>query len=320
MSKDDDGLKPSDLVINLPLAKSQVTPTNDLLRFFHLREHPFDDRLDSKYLLLAPPHYQALATLLYGVVANEGVLGLIGGPGMGKSALLLKLLEHAAQDLKRTVLFVRPDVASGRIDILYDGSGRQRIQCDLLEFECRLAESFSDAEQMDRRAVIGIDEAQDMEESLFHACCAYPLAYSRKDRRLQVVLAGIPRLADRLAKPRHSRLRQQIGLVGCLRPLTMDETSTYIQRRLQQAGSSGTDIFTLGARKCIAKESYGIPRNINNFCFAALIRAYESRLSTVESGLLNEVRGAIYLPGVGVNLWRYKGLGSRCLTPVSMRG
>ena len=35
---------------------------------------------------------------------------------------------------------------------------------------------------------------------------------------------------------------------------------------------------------------------------------------------MNGVRQAIYLPKVGVNVWRYKGLGGRCLTPVSTRG
>ena len=200
------------------------TRQSDLLRFFHLREHPFHDRLDSKYLLLSQPHYQALATLAYGLLANEGVLGLIAGPGMGKSTLLLKLLEHAAHDLNRTVLLVRPDAASGQIEVLYDGSGHQHVACDPSQFEHRLAELLSDAEHSDRRTVIAIDEAQDLDEALFHICCAHPLAFSRKDRRVQVVLAGIPRLADRLVKPDYSWLRQQIALVGCLRPLRVDET------------------------------------------------------------------------------------------------
>jgi general secretion pathway protein A len=183
-----------------------------------------------------------------------------------------------------------------------------------------LTELLSDVEHLDRRVVIAIDEAQDMEESLFRTCCAYPFAYSRQDRKVQVVLAGVSRLADRLAKPEHSWLRHRIGLVGCLRPFRMDETSAYIQRRLQESGGRRMNIFSLASRKVVAKESHGTPRNINHLCFAALVRAYDLRLNTIEADVVNYVRQAIYLPDVGVNLWRYKGLGSRCLGPVSVRG
>jgi type II secretory pathway predicted ATPase ExeA len=59
-----------------------------------------------------------------------------------------------------------------------------------------------------------------------------------------------------------------------LEPLTWAETVRYIAHRLQVAGYVGAPLFTPEAVEEIWEHCKGIPRNINNLCFNALLMGY----------------------------------------------
>lgn len=87
---------------------------------------------------------------------------------------------------------------------------------------------------------------------------------------LQIVLAGHQELAKRLSNPGLAQLRQRIAIHARLDPLSPTEVVQYINHRLQVAGHPETGLFTPGALELTAQYSRGIPRVINNLCFAAL--------------------------------------------------
>jgi len=99
---------------------------------------------------------------------------------------------------------------------------------------------------------------------------------------------GQPRLADKLAQPRLSQLRQRIADLRRLEPFTMEETALYIEHRLKVAGFCGEPIFDIASIRLIARQSKGIPRNINNICYNALLLSYTRGRRTVTAEIVQE--------------------------------
>ncbi|PYV06668.1 MAG: hypothetical protein DMG26_02590 [Acidobacteria bacterium] len=105
---------------------------------------------------------------------------------------------------------------------------------------------------------------------------------------MQIVLAGQPQLAEKLARPDLIQLRQRISIVSRLEPLTPEETSQYIEHRLRVAGLEGNP-FKRDALALIAERSEGIPRNINNLCFNALTLGYALKKKAIDRSVVEEV-------------------------------
>lgn len=106
---------------------------------------------------------------------------------------------------------------------------------------------------------------------------------------LQIILVGQPTLADKLAHPSLTQLRQRITSLSGLAPLSPHETSRFIAHRLQVAGYKGHVLFSPEALELIAQASEGIPRQINNYCFHALSLACAERKKSVDSAIVQEV-------------------------------
>jgi hypothetical protein len=104
-----------------------------------------------------------------------------------------------------------------------------------------------------------------------------------------VVLAGQPQLADRLASPSMTQLRQRISMVIRLEPFTPEDVNAYIDRRLWVAGCDKPALFTVGARKLISAHSEGIPRNINNLCFNAMSLACALKQKAIDRDVIQQV-------------------------------
>ena len=105
---------------------------------------------------------------------------------------------------------------------------------------------------------------------------------------MQIVLAGQPQLADKLARPALAQLRQRISILSRLSPFTPAETDAYMNHRLQVAGYKGGHLFTPEARAMIAAWSEGVPRNINNLCFNALTLGYALGRKEIDCPLVQE--------------------------------
>jgi hypothetical protein len=106
---------------------------------------------------------------------------------------------------------------------------------------------------------------------------------------VQIVLAGQPQLADKLAKPSMVQLRQRVSFSIRIEPLTREEVDTYIDYRLGIAGYKGSSLFSVGARTLIAERSEGIPRNINNMCFCAMSLAWALKATTIDREITQDV-------------------------------
>jgi len=106
---------------------------------------------------------------------------------------------------------------------------------------------------------------------------------------MQIVLAGQPELADKLANPRMAQLRQRISLVSGLQPLSLEETNKYIQHRLRVAGHHGEPVFSQAALARITEFAAGIPRNINSLCFNSMSLGCALQQKVMDAAIVEEV-------------------------------
>ena len=259
------------------------------LGYYKLAEQPFGVTPDSRFLYLGPKHREALASLVYGTESNRGFLALIAKPGMGKTSLLYHYLSYL-RDKARTAFVFRTDCDSREfirhllLDLGIDIAGM-----DLPAMHDALNRLLTEEMRAGRRFVLVIDEAQNLDEKVLESVRLLSNFETPWTKLMQIVLAGQPQLADRLASPSMAQLRQRISMVIRIEPLTPDEVNAYIDHRLWVAGCERPAFLTVGARKLIADHSEGIPRNINNLCFNAMSLACALQRKTIDRDIIRDV-------------------------------
>jgi general secretion pathway protein A len=259
------------------------------LEHYGLIEEPFGVTPDPRFLYLGSKHREALASLLYGTEANRGFLALIAKPGMGKTSLLFQYLEHL-RDKARTAFVFQTDCNSREfvrhilMDLGLDASGK-----DLPEMHEMLNQLLTEEMRAGRRFVLVIDEAQNLKEKVLESVRLLSNFETPWMKLMQIVIAGQPQLAKRLARSSLAQLRQRISLVIRIEPFMPEEINAYIDHRLWVAGYQGPSLFTAGARLMIAEHSEGIPRNINNICFNAMSIARALKRKTIDRDIIREV-------------------------------
>ena len=237
---------------------------------YGLREQPFGVTPDPRYLYFSPGHREALASLFYGLETGRGFLALIAEPGMGKTTLLYQLLERQKDSTRSVFLFQTQCDSRELLRYVLDGLGLDGSDNDFVRMHARLNEFLFRQLQAQRRVVLFIDEAQNLSDPVLETVRLLSDFEATNRKLIQIVLAGQPELAHRLAQPSMGQLRQRIAVVSRLHPLPTADVVGYVNHRLQVAGHSGAEIFTPGALALVAESSHGIPRNINNICFGAL--------------------------------------------------
>ena len=240
------------------------------LDFYHLREQPFGVTPDPRYLYFSPGHREALASLFYGIETGRGFLSLVAEPGMGKTTLLFQLLQRWRGHVHSAFLFQTQCDSRELIRYLLNDLGLKDQGKDIVRMHADLNEFLFRETLAGRQVVIFIDEAQNLADNVLETVRLLSDFEATDKKLLQIVLAGQPELAQRLARPELAQLRQRLAVQARLEPLPAAEVGHYINHRLQIAGHQGTGLFTPGALGLIAERSRGIPRLINNLCFNAL--------------------------------------------------
>jgi general secretion pathway protein A len=260
-----------------------------LLKFYGLDEQPFGVTPDPRFLYFTAGHREALAALYYAIEERRGFSALVAKPGMGKTTLLFRLLESLQDSTRTAFLFQTGQDSREFLDSLVRDLGITTAANDLPSLHEALNEMLVQEMEADRRVVVVIDEAQNLSEEMLEAVRLLSNFETPAAKMIHIVLAGQPALADKLAGPALTQLRQRVGSVAQLQPLTLKETKEYVEHRLRAAGFNGAQLFTANALESIARISEGIPRNINSICFQSLSLGfvYEKRL--IDSAIVREV-------------------------------
>lgn len=268
------------------------------LEYYGLREQPFGVTPDPRFLYFGATHREALASLFYGIESGCGFLALIAPPGMGKTTLLFHLLEKLRGTAQTVFLFQTQCGSREMFRHLLNDLGIDSTDQDLATMHESLNNVLLSNARKGRRVVLVIDESQNLRESVLETVRLLSDFETPQAKLLQIILAGQPQLADKLAHPSLTQLRQRISVISRLQPFTRVETMVYIEYRLCRAGYSGAPLFSYAAADMIASGSKGIPRIINNLCFNALTLGFAKRQKQIDADTVREVLADLDLDGL----------------------
>lgn len=239
---------------------------------FGLKKKPFSLAPDPEYLYLSPLHKKALTVLEYGLMSQAGFTVITGEIGSGKTTLIHHLLNNIDDDF--TVGFItNTHVAQGDLltwvlsafDVNVTGENKAQRNQLLVKFLRQLHAN-------QRRAILIIDEAQNMDLDTLEELRLLSNINSASDLILQIVLVGQPELIKKLKQPELLQFAQRVSVAFHLTPLSYEQAEKYIYHRLKIAGGS-SEIFTRPACLAVYYFSGGVPRLINNICDLSLVFA-----------------------------------------------
>ncbi len=257
--------------------------------FYGMREQPFGVTPDPRFTYLTPAHREAFASLLYGIEAGRGFMALVAPPGLGKTCLLFQLMNRLRESALTAFLFQTQVNLLGFLRNVLLDLDIEPAGYDLSDLQKQLIDVLIGQTPSGKRFVLVIDEAQNLDASLLESIRILSNFETPRSKLMQIVIAGQPELADKLLSPQLRQLRQRISILAHLPPLGTAEVGKYVDHRLRIAGYSGDRLFTAEALALIARESHGVPRNINNLCFHALSLGYANGRKRIDRSCLREV-------------------------------
>jgi general secretion pathway protein A len=259
------------------------------LEYYHLREQPFGVTPDPRFLYFGPGHREALASLIYAIESRRGFSAMIAEPGMGKTTLLFRLLETLRSTTRTAFLFqIEGDSRDLLRGVLAD-LGIPTQSHDLPTLHEALNGALLEEMRAGRQVVVVLDEAQNLDEKSLESVRMLSNFETSTQKLMHIVLAGQPKLGERLAGPDLKQLRQRVSTIIRLDPFTPEETEAYVDWRLKVAGYEGPPIFMPDAIDVICRVSKGIPRNINSLCFQALSIGFVTESRTIGPEIMREV-------------------------------
>jgi general secretion pathway protein A len=254
---------------------------------FALQEEPFGVSPDRRFFFQTEQHREALATLYYAVRQRRGFALLVGRPGLGKTCLLVQLLEMLHGEAETAYL---PHPYFDRHTVLESILVSQGIETtnSLAQNHRLFYEYLLRTNNSGKTCVVVFDEAQNMNHETLEAIRMLSNFETPTGKLVQIVLSGQPGIAEMLARPEMEQMRQRLNGIARLKPMASDETREYLLYRNRIAGAS-SEMFEPDAIDAIVAASGGIPRNVNTICFNAITLAFGLDLKRVGSAQVTEV-------------------------------
>ena len=256
-----------------------------LLPYFNLKENPFNLSIDPAYLYLGRHHEEANAHLTYAVSEGEGFIVITGERGVGKTTVCRSFIEGLDRNVETA--YIDRSTSNPQKLLLYIvaefkiRSATERIK-DLAD---ALNEFLIQKKLEGKKVAVFIDDAHKLNSEVLEQVRLISNLETSKDKLLQLVLIGEPKLSEMLNSNELRQIGQRVSVGYRIGPLTHDETVGYIQHRLTIASKGPPIRFDRKAVRRIFKYSHGIPRNINVACTQALEIAYKHKLKIIEIGI-----------------------------------
>ncbi len=271
--------------------------TTKLLALYGLKWNPFSPDLPTEAIFVAPRVENFCWRIEHAQVPEGGFALIHGDPGSGKSIALRLLAERLGR---------LPDITVGAIN---------HPQSNLADFYREMGDIFAvplrphnrwggfktlrerwiaHLETTRRRAVLLVDEAQEMSPAVL--CELRLLASARFDSQslLCVVLAGDARLIDKLRReeliPLGSRIRTRLATEHA----TPDELLACLNHLL--AGAGNANLMTQALRQTLCDHAAGNYRILTSLAAELLAAAAQRDLPQLDEKLYLEIFAQPSLP------------------------
>jgi general secretion pathway protein A len=248
---------------------------------FGLKSDPFGMTPDPKMLHMTVAQREALAGIMYGVLARRGFIALIGEAGTGKTTLLNKLMQTLKQSSAHFSVIFNPMLTAAEfLESALADFGVEDIPESKAQRLLVLNKLLLKADEQRSTSVLIVDEAHKLSPEVLEEIRLLSNFERAEAKLLQIILAGQPQLAEVLDRPELRQLKQRVAVRLSIDRLSAPENQAYIARRWMSAGG-GEHPFTPSALQLIARCSDGIPRMVNSICDNSLMLAMAEGVSVV---------------------------------------
>src|SRR5215472_3544220 len=169
-----------------------------LLRYFGLRESPFGVTPNPAFLFSSRMHRAALQSMIQSIESNLGFTVLLGGPGMGKTTLLLQLLTQYRDSARTAFIFQTQCKRYDLLRFLAWELELPEVKNDEVALHQSLKEMLVNEAHAGRKVLIFIDEAQNLRHASLEAIRLLSDFETARAKLLHIILAGSAQLGEML--------------------------------------------------------------------------------------------------------------------------
>ena len=256
--------------------------------FFGLQKRPFLTVPTLERYCPVASHEAAFQSSSRAIVRAEGPVAILGGTGLGKSMVCLRIAEVFRRNFE-VILLASSQLCSRRAllqNLLFELRMPYR---ELSEGELRL--SLLDRLQPSNEnpsdgLVLIVDEAQTLPVKLLEELRLITNLTRDGIPRVRLVLCGTTRLEEMLGHPQLESLNQRLACRCYLSPLNQQETVFYLTHKVELCGANIQSTFTEDSMRLVHRATDGVPRLIDQLADHALRLAAESRQRPVSASLI----------------------------------
>lgn len=262
--------------------------------YFNLKSNPFGITPDPKFLYLSNAHASAIEWIRFAIEQHE--YGLITGEvGSGKTVLSRYLVDSLKEEEFKICWIVNPSLSPIQLlKEIYFQLFEKKAPHSKSELIKVLQEGLVELFLENKFPVVIIDEAQVISSyRVFEELRLLGNYQTDEQNLLSIIILGQPELAKKIKRKNYRAFLQRIRFTITLNPLTLDEIDSYLQHRLNVAGSDGTRIFTKEAIETLFKLTNGYPRPLNHLASFSMMETMTRDNMLVDSDTVNSAAKSI---------------------------
>jgi putative secretion ATPase (PEP-CTERM system associated) len=258
--------------------------------FYNLTAEPFRLSPDHSFCYDHKCYAKARAYMAYAFMRAEGFVMVTGRPGTGKTTLIGELIESLADENVKTANLVCTQLqADDLLKVTAYSFGVENHIVEKGELLQHLDVLLRRWHRDGRRALLIVDEAQDLSESAMEELRLLTNIQENGQPLLQIFLLGQPELRDLVLSPSMEQVHQRIVAASHLEALEKEETEAYIMHRLDKVGWQGNPALSKTIFPLIHKFSEGVPRRVNLICSRLFLHSCVEQRDRIGVADLQEV-------------------------------
>lgn len=258
---------------------------SDFNDFFGFRSLPFGKDACEYF---SYGQFTELKQLLKLAIREASLILVTGQAGTGKTTAVCSFVEELPSN-SHQIIYLGQDQHGGnllrRLCVnlgIKPKTHRSHLPLQISQF---LTENLT---ELGRSVVLVVDESHLLDLGTLEDLRLLTNADFDRRSPLTMVLVGQLVFRRQLRNPGYEALNQRIRFRYALEGLSAEETAAYIKHRLKTAGAN-EELFSADAIRQIFLASGGIPREINNLCSAALLRAFSLGVKKIDVKLVKQV-------------------------------